>query len=227
MHTTSKRKADFNLCNKFDKILTTYAYKVPNLRPELDLDKVISFPHYFPDHMLVKKAEKTINKVILSGICTDTGCKYNCLDWRRKAYTERYAIFDRYKNSKFLDSLSIHQNITGANFYHYINSHRIAIATPGDIGYIVCKYFEIPACNTLLLAYNKNIEDDLENMGFKDGVNYIGFNLDNFETKVKEILNNKLNINEIANNGNKLIRDRHLISHRIIQLEEICKSILD
>ena len=74
--------------------------------------------------------------------------------------------------------LDVNTNIKGSAYFSLINNCLAAISTPGNIGYIVAKYFEIPGCNTLLLAYDKSIKNNLEDLGFIDGINYLSFNLE-------------------------------------------------
>ena len=222
-HSKNLNKANFNICNQFDKILCSYAYKAKFICPILDTTKIISFPHYIPDHMLIKYKKKIFNKILLSGLCLNNKC--SCQIWRKKAYSIRYLILDKFKNNKLLKNLCIHENYKGINYYKYINLHSIAISTPGNIGYILAKYFEIPGSNSLLFAYNKNLEKDLENLGFKDGINYIGFTMENLNKKIKNLENGLIDIQKITTNGFNLIKEKHTLSKRIKKLDEICENV--
>lgn len=223
MHSKNPKKVKFSLCNSFDKIFCSYAYKVPILRKDIDISKVIAFPHYMCDHLTLDPINNNIKKktgILLSGF----GPKEV---WRNLDYTVRHELYCKYKTQlKFLD---VAENIRGSAFYSVINSSLAAISTPGNIGYIVAKYFEIPSSNTLLLAYDENIKKDLEDLGFIDNENYISFNMDNIQDKIN-FINNRNNIDrirEITKNGYNLIKSKHLLTHRVILLDNICKELIN
>ena len=68
------------------------------------------------------------------------------------------------------------------------------------------KYFEAPACKTLLLA--EPVPDILE-LGFKDGVNFVACDKTNFYEKAMYYLKNEKERIRITENGYKFIHDYH------------------
>jgi len=61
---------------------------------------------------------------------------------------------------------------------------------------------------------------DLASLGFNDS-NSVIFTEETFETKARDCLKNPEKYLEIRKNGQELIRQRHLVSHRIDKLREL------
>ena len=87
--------------------------------------------------------------------------------------------------------------------------------------YIVRKIFEIMASGSLLFLYYGQIKNEIEKLGFIDGIHYIGCNDDDMETKIKYILdiNNLEEINKIRSNGYNFVRkyDRIKLADKMFQ----------
>jgi len=215
MHTKNPNKANFSLCNNFDKILCSCSYKASELLPNIDMDKVISFPHYMCDHMFIyTKPNYFKKKILLKGSVS-------------RKYPIRMFLSDLARQSYYIDDLSKQPLLHGIYYYKLTNSYVAQIATPGDIGYIVAKFFEIPASNTLLVAYDEHIKEELIKLGFIDNVNYISFNIKNYNERFSYILDhkNRHKIRTITNAGYNLIKDHHTLSNRVIQLNTIIKNL--
>jgi hypothetical protein len=89
-----------------------------------------------------------------------------------------------------------------------------------ELPYIVAKFFEIPACGSCLIAYDKYVKEPLKELGFIDSENYISISDDNLEDKLKWIFdsNNNDEIERIRKNGFDFVRNNHMLSHRIDKL---------
>lgn len=83
--------------------------------------------------------------------------------------------------------------------------------------YTVAKYMEIPASGALLFAQET---DDLELLGFKDKKNCVIFNENNFEMKAHDYFKNQEEYLEIRKAGYKLIKEKHTIDKRVIDLQK-------
>lgn len=81
--------------------------------------------------------------------------------------------------------------------------------------YAVLKFFEAPACNTLLLA-EKNAE--IDELGFIEGVHYVACTEENVVEKAACYLENKKKRAEITKNGFKLIHKYHTNDMRAHQM---------
>ena len=110
----------------------------------------------------------------------------------------------------------------GRSYAKILNEHLCCFADCSIYGYIVSKYFEIPATGALLLAENPNKDhkefDNLESLGFIDNVNYISCTKDNIQDKINWILDplNKCKIDEIRKNGMEMVRNNHSIKKRAV-----------
>lgn len=78
-------------------------------------------------------------------------------------------------------------------------------------GITVQKFFEAPACRTLLMAEEN---DDLRHLGFIDGENFISCTTENFEQKAKKYLFNDIERMRITDNGYQLIHRHHTNENR-------------
>ncbi|MFE0558230.1 glycosyltransferase [Paenibacillus sp. NPDC058910] len=78
--------------------------------------------------------------------------------------------------------------------------------------FAVSKYFEVPACGTLLLASNFS---ELTDLGFKDKKNFISINKNNFLKKAKYYLEHEDERKKISREGYKLVKSRHLTDIRV------------
>jgi len=87
-----------------------------------------------------------------------------------------------------------------------LNRSKIFFTCGSKFKYPVMKYFEAPACKTLLLA--EPVPDILE-LGFKDGVNFVACDKTNFYEKAMYYLKNEKERIRITENGYKFIHDYH------------------
>ena len=97
-----------------------------------------------------------------------------------------------------------------------------------DTPYLISKFFEIPGSGSLLVAYDEHVKDQLKELGFIDGCNYISVTQENFVKKLNYILDpqNRTKINTIRYNGYELIESRHLLSHRSNDIDNLASLLL-
>lgn len=87
----------------------------------------------------------------------------------------------------------------------------------------VLKFFEAPACKTLLLAEtNKDVED----LGFVDGENYVSCSVANFYEKAQYYLSHEQERQRITDNGYHFIHNHHTNDHRAKQMIKAIKDCL-
>jgi hypothetical protein len=99
----------------------------------------------------------------------------------------------------------------------------LAAMTDGLIyGYLVAKFFEIPATGALLLGEEK-MKEALQALGFRDGVHYLAVGPENLKPRIEEALDpaNRKEIDEIRRQGQKLVVDGHLAGHRAKQIDDV------
>lgn len=104
-----------------------------------------------------------------------------------------------------------------------LSSAYITIVCGGDTCYPLEKYYEVPACKSLLYA---PIFPELESLGFKPGENMIKVDLPNTYKQVTNLLSNLNKIDRISENGYQLIQERHTLDIRAKQFIKILEDNL-
>lgn len=87
-----------------------------------------------------------------------------------------------------------------------LNRAKIFFTCGSRLQYPVQKFFEAPACKTLLLA--EPVPDILE-LGFKDGENFVACNQSDFYEKAMYYLKNEEERKRITENGYRFIHSKH------------------
>lgn len=96
-----------------------------------------------------------------------------------------------------------------------LNRSKIFFTCGSSLKYPVLKFFEAPACKTLLLA--EPVRDILE-LGFQDGVNFVACDQSNFYEKAMYYLEHEEERNKITENGYNFIHTHHTNEARAQQL---------
>lgn len=109
------------------------------------------------------------------------------------------------------------------NYAKEINRSKIFLTDGSIFDYAVQKYFEVPACRTLLMAKDFN---ELRGLGFIPGVNFVDIDEYNFMEKARYYLRHEKERLEIAEKGYNLIISSHTTDHRATQFVKYVKSII-
>jgi Glycosyl transferases group 1 len=109
----------------------------------------------------------------------------------------------------------------GKNYARFLARHLAAFTDGPVYGYLVAKFFEIPATGTLLLG-ERSMKGALASLGFEDGVHYLSVGRENLESRIEEALDpgNRKVIDEIRRQGQELVLKHHLVEHRARQIDE-------
>ncbi|MBB5148313.1 MULTISPECIES: glycosyltransferase family protein [Ureibacillus] len=105
-----------------------------------------------------------------------------------------------------------------------LNRAKIFFTCGSRLQYPVLKYFEAPACKTLLLA--EPVPDILE-LGFKDGENFVACNQSNFYEKAMYYLKNEKERKRITENGYQFIHTKHTNDVRAKEFVQEVQKFLD
>jgi hypothetical protein len=100
-------------------------------------------------------------------------------------------------------------------FAREINRAKIFFTCDSEYHYPVSKYYEVPACNTLLLARTSR---EIEDLGFIPGVHFVAIDENDFEEKAKYYLAHEKERLEIAQQGYEMVRTRHSTARRAADL---------
>jgi len=112
-------------------------------------------------------------------------------------------------------------NYTGEDYAREINRAKIFFTCGTKYGYPVKKFFEVPACNTLLIAQGNK---DLGGLGFIDGENYVRGTEGDFYDLAMYFLHNRKERERIALNGYNLVHSRHTNQVRVKEFLDMVRK---
>lgn len=224
-HKNSNLK--INYYENFDIIFTTYYGPFCKKYNKISRDKIIWCPHGYTRDYVLNFNKNPINKILLSGM----------IDRKKVIYPTRYKMKKMYEG-KMKDKITYIKH-PGYRKFNYkainkpigikysisLNSHISCFTCCSKYGYILSKYFEIPATGSLLMAIDPP-DDKLEKLGFIDNIHYISCTHDNLEDKIRWILDekNRRIINNIRINGMRFVRKSHSIRNRAELINNIIKK---
>ncbi len=185
-------------------------------------DKVKWFPHHVNTEIFKDYGQKKEIDILLMGA---TNSYYYPL--RHKillAYGNKknfvYHPHPGYKNLNEEQSKSV---FVKERYAREINRAKLFFTCTSIYGYTVKKYFEVLACNTLLLA---PCSEEILDLGLLPGVHFVEIDEKNFMDKADYYLKNDKEREEISRNGYNLVHSMHSTSKRIQQLIEMIQEIV-
>jgi spore maturation protein CgeB len=225
LHTDPQRKR--NSFKKFvnrNKINLVFAYyrdafltSFPGYKNRFRWLPHHAYPPVFKDY----KFKKTINYLMM-------GSKSHMYPFRKEMLTAMsrlpgfvhhshpgYRIFSKTEQKKLM---------LGSNYAQEINKAKLFMTDGSMYHCPVGKYFEIPACNTLLLATGM---PELKDLGFIDGDTFVEINKDNFVRLAKHYAKDDKERERIARNGYELIRGRHTTEARVQQFVDYIREAVE
>ncbi|MBU8741300.1 glycosyltransferase [Bacillus licheniformis] len=119
------------------------------------------------------------------------------------------------------DEEEIKQAFLNEKYAQELNRAKIFFTCGSALRYPLLKFFEAPACRTLLLA---EPNQDIFDLGFKDGTHFIACEVEDFYDKAKYYLQNKKERQRITDNGYRLVHSQHTYHARA---QEIVDTIID
>ncbi|MDR7072044.1 glycosyltransferase [Fictibacillus barbaricus] len=111
----------------------------------------------------------------------------------------------------------------GVNYAMEINRAKMFFTCDSNYGYPVLKYFEVLACNTLLIA---SASKELADLGFVDGVTYIAADPSDVIEKARYYNSNETIRKKIAYQGHQMVMNFHTIEVRVGELLQKIKAII-
>jgi glycosyltransferase involved in cell wall biosynthesis len=123
-----------------------------------------------------------------------------------------------YRNVKDDEGLFVREK-----YVEEINRAKLFFTCDSIFKYPVNKYFEVLACNTLLLASDS---PELRDLGFLPGENFVAINEHNFLEKAEYYLQNDQERKRISLNGYNMVRSKHSTEIRAKELVAAIESIL-
>jgi hypothetical protein len=216
---TRVKRSAFSAC---DAVLATYAYAFESFFPDLAREKeVVWVPHAASPDFLIQLNERPLNAVLLSGAVN----QYYPLRQRLKALHERSP-----ERVAYLPHPGYHCGYdyerdarVGRGYARTLHRHRACFTDSLKYGYVVAKYFEIPATGALLLA-DRSVGEHLTKLGFVEGVHYLPVSGEDMEEKVEFVLDeaNHAALDDIRRAGQALVWERHKTADRAKLIDEVC-----
>lgn len=226
-HKSEEYKKETKYYDMFKKIFVTYKVPFCNRYPDVDSEKVYFLPHAVPDEYDISFNETPNNKILMIGNIKKSvypARRYFSILANRVNYREKLKLIDHASPHYLAVNVNSTKQAVGKNYIKTNSEYICAFTCSSTSRYVLMKYFEIPFSGALLYAFSDTL-DDLEKLGFVPGVNYLESETgkDGWIKKMDWILDpsNREEIDNIRRNGYKLIRERHLVSHRTKELVDV------
>ncbi len=215
-----KQRKSFIIDNNIKHLFVHYKDSFINNYSEFK-DRMIWFPHYvntdvFKDYKLPKSYDYLMMGCMNRDIYP---LRAQMLNTMNDLPGFKYHEHPGYGKSTYTEK----NNIVGKRYAKEINRSKIFLTDNSIYHYPLMKYFEVLACNTLLLApYSKEIAQ----LGFIPSVNFVEVNEKTYLEKAKYYLDNYDSIGKkIAKKGFEMVNKNHSVVHRssqfIKKIEEI------
>lgn len=172
-----------------------------------------------------------INPIVIKDYKLKKNIKFSLLGLIQPRYKFRTAVLRRMRKVKGFVNFKHPGHRARArqgllindNYAKAINRSQISFTCGSDLKIPVAKFFELPGCNTLMLAEPNR---DLKDLGFKDNVNYVACNRKNFYRKALYFQKNNRAREQITQNGYSFIRKHHTNQVRAQQFVAAVKAFL-
>lgn len=106
-------------------------------------------------------------------------------------------------------------SLIGKDYAMEINRAKMFLTCDSIFKYPLMKYFEVLACNTLLVAPFSN---ELTDLGFIDGKTFVAVERTTFSEAADYYLHHKKERTDIAERGYRMVRERHSTRKRASEL---------
>ncbi|QHT62177.1 glycosyltransferase family 1 protein [Paenibacillus lycopersici] len=221
LHFNIKERKAFIRHHRVPVIFSMYRNAFIQLYPEF-ISKMRWLPHFAHASIFRDYREAKSIEVLLMGYV------------ERKYYPLRLQMLDHYRGrTGFVYHEHpgyVHfQNQTnawiGENYAKEINRSKIFLSCDSILHYPLRKYFEIPACNTLLLAPSNQ---DLLDLGFEPGKHFDSISEDDFRDKVDFYAapRNQAIVTKIARQGFEFVHRHHTSAVRAAEFIRMIQSII-
>lgn len=201
----------------FSHFLVRYRDATDKYNPYLRKRPVYWFPHAVPSNLFYDYKLPKDEEVLQVGRLT-------------RPYPFRLKIYNSLKGQPYYrrierpEETDIKKWPIGKEYAKLLNRSKISFSTRLNHGYPVLKYFEIPACNCLLMA---NSVPEMKDLGFIPGENYIELTDEsNIRQTVEYYLKRDYERELIAKSGYHLIHSRHTTIKRANEFIKIMDSII-
>lgn len=216
-----RKLVGFAIC---DTVLSTYAYLWARFYPELyHCKKVVWVPHAASPDFIIRYNQHPENSILLSGKIDQ---HYPMRQQMKQLGDQRLYSLAYHHHPGYHCRYDYRNNQDiGRGYARKINRYRAGSTDSSKYGYIVAKYFEIPATGALLFA-DDAVRQPLEELGFLENWHYLPVSIKNLEEKIQFVLDerNHPHLDDIRKRGQELVWQRHKTSDRAKQIDEVCRA---
>lgn len=211
-----------NLINKLIKysqfyVIDTFLYKnLIKKNIKIDINRYFQVKHFAYDGFFnISFNYNPKNQIILSGAINES--YPSRVEYKKYAEENPDKVFVAQRNDETKER----------KYYHILNEYICGFAgVARGTGFILAKFVEIPATGALLLAYVDDMEE-LNSLGFFDGINCLVVKNNNFDSITRYILDpqNREKIDEMRLKGRENVMQNHALKHRLQNLEKIFNDL--
>lgn len=207
-----------------DVILGPYVYRWTSLFPELSKKRTVWVPHSASADFMLPFNPAAENSIFLSGAINE-------------AYPLRQRMLRLHHDGSFAIRYHRHPGYycgydyerdgrIGRGYAEKIQQCRVGFADSGfPFGYLVAKFFEIPATGALLLA-DDTVSEQLRKLGFEAERHYVPVSQKNLEDQIDYVLSesNHDSLDQIRRDGQALVHEQHKTSDRAQFINAVCAT---
>jgi|SRR5215472_9515286 len=217
-----RKMVGFALC---DVVLATCAYAWNDFYPEFRHTKpLVWIPHSAGLDFAVPYNHHADNAILLSGAIDH---HYPLRQQMKSIHDRRAAQIVYHAHPGYHCGFDYEQDSSiGRGYATTLNRYRAAFTDSLRYGYVVAKYFEIPATGALLLA-DARVSGPLRQLGFIEYQHYLPVTATNLEERIRYVLDdaNHAELDQIRRNGQQLVWQRHTTSDRARRINEVCSQL--
>ncbi|MED1862809.1 glycosyltransferase [Fictibacillus nanhaiensis] len=179
------------------------------------IDRLVWFPHHVPlDIFHRNDVTKDIPLLLI-------GATFPHIYPFRHKLLQQYNRDPRFVLHSHPGYGEVKLGLSGESYAREISRAKIFLTCDSIHHFPLLKYFEVLACGTLLAGSGSQ---ELSELGFIDGKTFVQIDEVNFQEKIDYYLENEVLRNQIVNNGQSLIQERHTTE---IRAKQMVDSILN
>ncbi|MFD0710681.1 glycosyltransferase [Paenibacillus sp. GCM10027626] len=207
--------------NKIDLIFSVYRDAFFHFFPEF-AEKFVWLPHHvytpvFKDY----KQPKQIDYLLMGAVSGDLYPLRSKI-LRTMKRTKGF-VYHKHPGYRYFSEKEKKKALIGKNFAREINCSKLFFTDGSKYRYPIAKYFEVAACNTLVVGAGS---PELTDLGFVHRKTFIEIDKNNFKDRAKYYLERTKRREEIAYRGYKMVRAHHTTSIRARQFVNLIKRYL-
>ena len=214
------RKMKMMCFARCDTIFATGANVWADFYPEFCTTKeIIWVPHSASPDFTIGYNEEPENSIFLSGAMTH---HYPLRLQMKKLHEQGSHSIAYHGHPGYCCGYDYDENKNiGRGYAERINRYRAGFTDSLIYGYVIAKYFEIPATGALLFA-DDAVSEPLKELGFIPDKHYLPVSKEDLEEKVRYVLDDKNHeaVDEIRRRGQQLVWEKHKTSDRARQMNE-------